>query len=248
MDKIKVSLVSYLNSRPFLYGLQHHKMDSEIELDIPSVCAQKLISGEVDLGLVPIAVIPQLDEHYIISDYCIGAEGKVGSVMLYSDVPLVDIKNILLDYQSFTSVSLVKVLAKHYWKTSPNWIAADENYEDKVNADTAAVIIGDRTFGLENRYKYAHDLAEEWQKFTQLPFVFACWVSNNKLSETYIKAFNTALKFGVDNRKTLIEELNNTEEYSTDIDTYLNKSIQYNFDDSKKKAMRLFLDYISKLD
>ena len=67
MNKIKISAVSYLNSKPFIYGLQHADLMSEIELssDIPSVCAQKLISGKSDIGLIPVSAIPQLKEHYI---------------------------------------------------------------------------------------------------------------------------------------------------------------------------------------
>ena len=110
MNKIKISAVSYLNSKPFIYGLHHSNLFNEIELsqDIPSVCAQKFIDEKVDIGLIPITVIPKLKEYYIISDYCIGAVGKVSSVMLYSDVPLNAIKNILLDYQSLTSVTLIQ--------------------------------------------------------------------------------------------------------------------------------------------
>src|ERR1039458_6553628 len=105
IDKIKISVVSYLNSKPFIYGLQHSTFLNEIDLqlDIPSVCAQKLIDGQVDIGLIPVAALPQLKDPYIITDYCIGAEGKVASVMLYSNVPLHEITAILLDYQSKTS-------------------------------------------------------------------------------------------------------------------------------------------------
>src|SRR5437867_12268285 len=87
---IKVSCVSYLNSQPFIYGLKNNSIINEIDLslDVPSVCAEKLRSGSVDIGLVPVAVIPQLKESHIISDYCIGADGKVETVLLLSDVPL----------------------------------------------------------------------------------------------------------------------------------------------------------------
>ncbi|MBA3972463.1 MAG: menaquinone biosynthesis protein, partial [Bacteroidetes bacterium] len=177
MQKIKISVVSYLNSKPFIYGLKHSSLMDQIdlELDIPAVCAQKLKERKVDIGLVPIAILPELTEKYIISDYCIGAVGKVASVMLYSDVPLEEIKFVLLDYQSRTSVALVKVLAKKFWKIKPEWINAGVDYENKISGSMAAVIIGDRTFGLNDKYRYAYDLAEEWQKFTGLPFVFACW-------------------------------------------------------------------------
>jgi chorismate dehydratase len=250
MEKIKISVVSYLNSKPFIYGLQHSELLNEIDLqlDIPSVCAQKLLNGKVDIGLIPVAIIPKLKEYHIVSDYCIGAVGKVTSVILYSNVPLKEIKNILLDYQSRTSVILVKVLAKFLWKISPQWIPATENFENNVEGTTAAVIIGDRTFGLKNKYAYSYDLAEEWQKFTQLPFVFACWVANKKLPDKFIDMFNHSLKQGLDSRPTLIEELRASHKYATDIELYLNKSISYDYDVPKKQALELFLNYIAKLD
>ena len=59
---IKISAVSYLNTKPLLYGLFQKGIDEMVDLtlDIPSVCAQKLMDGEVDLGLVPVAIIPKI--------------------------------------------------------------------------------------------------------------------------------------------------------------------------------------------
>ena len=102
MEKIKVSAVSYLNTLPFLNGINNSKVVDlmNLSLDIPSDCAMKLLNEEVDLGLVPIAILPQLKDYHIVSDYCIGAEGDVDSVALFSDVPLNEIENVYLDYQS----------------------------------------------------------------------------------------------------------------------------------------------------
>lgn len=248
MDKIKVSVVSYLNSKPFLYGLQHSSVleSIDLQLDMPSVCAQKLIEGKVDIGLIPVAVLPKLREYHIITDYCIGAEGRVNSVMLYSHVPLNEIESILLDYQSRTSVTLVKVLAANFWKITPRWTAAKTGFENKISGTTAGVIIGDRTFGLEGKYPYTYDLAEEWQKLTGLPFVFACWVANKKLPERFIKEFNSALKNGLDKREVLIPELTK-ENYLTDVGNYLKNSIKYDYKSAQKQALNLFLKYISQL-
>jgi len=249
MEKIKVSVVSYLNSKPFIYGLQHSEIINgiDLQLDMPSVCAQKLMEGKVDIGLIPVAVIPKLNTPYIISDYCIGAEGKVASVMLYSTVALNEIKTVLLDYQSQTSVKLVKILAKYFWKINPEWSTTKEDFENTISGTTAGVIIGDRTFGLENRYAYVYDLAEEWEKFTGLPFVFACWVANKKVSDEFIATFNKALKNGLDSRNVLIEELKLTNDYSTDLYHYLYENIKYDFDEEKKKALKLFLQYGNKI-
>jgi chorismate dehydratase len=142
----------------------------------------------------------------------------------------------------------VRILGKYFWKINPNWILAKADYENNIVNNTAAVIIGDRTFGLENKYLYSYDLAEEWQKFTQLPFVFACWVANKKLPDNFIKEFNQALKYGIDNRASLIAELTENNSFPTDIDIYLNQNIKYDFDDAKKKALDLFLNYMSTLD
>ena len=116
--KHSVSIVNYYNTTPFLYGINHSDFKSQIqlELDIPSVCAQKLKNKQVEIGLVPVAILPELESYTIITDYCIGAVGKVDSVKLFSKKPLEELTHVLLDYQSKTSITLVQVLNKHFWK------------------------------------------------------------------------------------------------------------------------------------
>ncbi len=125
---LRISSVSYINSKPFIYGIQNGNFleNYSLSLDIPSVCAEKLVKGEIDIGLAPIAIIPQLKNFFLFPDFCIGADGPVQSVMLYSEVPLKEIKNIFLDYQSRTSVMLLQILAKYFWKISSQWIHAKE--------------------------------------------------------------------------------------------------------------------------
>lgn len=250
VQKIKVSAVSYLNTLPFLYGINNSEINDQLDLslDIPSDCAKKLLSGEVDLGLVPIAILPRLKEYHIVSDYCIGAEGKVDSVALYSDVPLDEIESVYLDYQSRTSVNLVKVLAKEYWNISPLWKETSEGYENKIEGNIAGVIIGDRTFNLSKEYKYKYDLSEEWMKYSGLPFVFACWVSNIKLPKIFIEQFNEALNLGVNNIDKVIVNYSEKSISKQDLELYLKKRISYTLDDKKKLAITRFLNSIKTVD
>ncbi len=237
-----ISIVNYYNTIPFLYGLKHSGFESKIHLvqDIPIVCAQKLKNKEVDIGLVPVAILPELDSYYIITDYCIGAKGKVDSVKLFSEKPLEELTHVLLDYQSKTSVTLVQVLNKHFWKKNIEFIDANEGFENQIKRTIGAVIIGDRTFGL-TEHPYQYDLAEEWQKYTQLPFVFACWVSNVKLEDTFIQEFNNALTYGVNHiEEAVLEKPNNTNGF--DAMDYLKNKISYNLDADKRKALKLFLE------
>ena len=246
-ELIKVSAVSYLNTKPFLYGLERSPIAKKIDLklDIPSTCAQKLIEGEVDLGLVPIAVIPQIPNPHIITDYCIGTEGEVKTVCIYSHVPIHKIKRLYLDYQSRTSVALTKYLIKNYWKITPQLIPANKGYENKIKGNTAALIIGDRTIGLEDQYPFIYDLGTAWKSMTGLPFVFAAWVSNKKLSTDFIKEFNQALGLGIANRDKVAAVFQTVVQQDFSIYDYYYKYINYNLNAPKKKALQLFLNHIA---
>lgn len=242
--KIKISAVSYLNTIPFLHGIAQSDLKDEIELslDMPSSCAEKLLDGHVDLGLVPIAILPQLKEHHIVSNFCIGADGKVASVALFSEVPLDEIETIYLDYQSKTSVNLVQILAEEHWKITPKWINASAGFEQKIAGTTAAVVIGDRTFSIDTAHKY--DLAEAWKAYKGLPFVFACWVSNKELPADFVQRFDDALSKGVENLEEAVQTANNAVLNSDELLHYLSSNISYKLDESKRNAIQEFLSAI----
>ena len=52
------------------------KESVDLIIDYPSKIASMLLKDEIDIGLVPVAIIPKMKEYYIISDYCIGSEVK----------------------------------------------------------------------------------------------------------------------------------------------------------------------------
>ncbi|MFT4545718.1 MAG: chorismate dehydratase [Bacteroidia bacterium] len=245
-EKIKVSAVSYVNSYPFIYGLRNHDVLNEIDLqlDTPSECAAKLLNGDVDLGLVPVAIIPQLQESHVITNCCIGSDGPVETVCLFSEVPLNEIDTVILDYQSRTSVKLVQLLAEKHWNIAPRWVDGSQDFISKIGGTTAGVVIGDRVFGLEKKFSVVKDLSEEWKTLTGLPFVFACWVSNKPLSPQFVTAFEEALNKGLANKTNSIVALHGSADES--LVRYVEESISYQLDDKKSQAMKLFHDWLSK--
>jgi chorismate dehydratase len=247
VNKIKISAVSYTNTKPFLYGLQHTDIINKIDLslDIPADCAQKLIDNKVDIGLVPVAAALNIPQWQIISDYCIGASGAVNSVFIFSNCEIHDIKTLQLDPESRSSNNLARVLLKNYWKLTPRLVTNVADYSTSVNKNTAFVQIGDRTFGKATSYPYVYDLAEEWQKFTNLPFVFAAWIANKPIPAEFIKEFNNSLKYGLDHRSQLFAELPTRNDF--DVQDYLMHKIDFELTDEKKQALFLFLDYIKAL-
>ena len=242
--KYKVSIVNYTNTLPFLYGLKHSFTSNEIEIvsDHPADCAKKLFNKETDIGLIPVSVLHSMNDYQIVTDFCIGSENKVDSVSLYSQVPLHEISTILLDYQSRTSVTLVRILCRELWKISPQFLKGEIGFENNIKGKTAGVVIGDRTFHLKNKFEYTFDLAENWRNLTNLPFVFACWVCTNKLSEEFLNKFNEALKFGVSHTAEAVNTISGSILSKQEYNFYLTERINYNFNTEKRAALKLFLE------
>jgi chorismate dehydratase len=243
--KIRVGAVSYLNTKPLIYGFEQGMMGEEVELlnDYPSKVAAKLLFDEIDIGLVPVAIIPSLPQHHIVTDYCIGCNGEVASVCLFSDLPLREIETILLDYQSKTSVALLKILLKEHWNISPRVVAAAEDYEKNISGATAGLVIGDRAFKQRLKSKYIYDLGQAWKEMTGLPFVFAAWVSNKPFAAGFKTAFNKANAFGLNNLDVVIKE---TAFELYDLEKYYTKNISYLLDEEKEKGLKSFLDHINQ--
>ena len=235
--------MSYLNTKPLVFGFEKGLMKDEIELsfDYPAKIAACLLNNQIDIGLIPIAVIPKLAEHHIISDYCIGASRAVASVCLFSDVPLEEITEILVDYQSRTSAALLKILLRDFWKIHPELIDTNNHFQQKIKGSTAGLVIGDRALIQRQHSKYIYDLAEAWQQMTGLPFVFAAWVANKRLPEGFAESFSKATGEGLKHLKEIASSIHFTD---YDMFHYFNENIDYRLDNRKKDAIRLFLSLL----
>jgi chorismate dehydratase len=245
LEKIKVGIVNYLNTRPLVYGIERSPVMSDIIFtgNYPSNLARQLISGEIDLGLVPVAVIPALKTFHINTDYCIGTEEEVASVCIFSDVPLEEVEYLLMDYQSRTSVALAKLLLAEHWKLSPEIIPTQDDYRSRIKGNTAGLVIGDRALEQRSRSKYIYDLGSGWKQHTGLPFVFAAWVSREELDPAFERAFNEANRFGLTKIKEVVAEQHFP---PYDLQKYYTENVSYELTADKRKAISMFLQAITQ--
>jgi chorismate dehydratase len=246
----RVAIVNYLNTTPFLYGMRQHGLDRnpafEFQYHYPSNCARAVMNGDADIGLIPVAVLPEIGSYEIIGNTCIGADGKVDSVLLVCNKPLEQITSVWLDYQSRTSVALCKILMREFWKKEVDFRDAGEHYLNQIGANEAAVVIGDRAFDAAVQFEYTYDLAEVWKHFTGLPFVFALWISRFPISQAVSKTLNDAFLSGILHRDKAAQEIEMLYPQHYSIRNYLTQSISYTFDESKKKGLETFLALLSK--
>ena len=252
MKKIRISAVKYANTYPFIFGLKDSGFDKKIilETDHPAECADKLITNRADIGLIPVAALPQLKEYHIISNYCIGSNGDVRTVMLLSNCRFEEISTVYLDYRSMTSVKLSRVLAKNFWKRDFVWLNTSEGFDFRnIAGNEAVVLIGDQCFDYEKSFRYGIDLSGEWRKFTGLPFIFACWTANKKIDARFIKEFNQALGSGVMNIDAVVKNIGESGSITGEIlKQYLTENIDYNLNEDKKMGLELFLSLMKNLE
>lgn len=245
-SKIRVGIVSYLNTKPLIYGLEKEPINEMIELigAYPAKLAQMLADDEIDIGLIPVAAIPQLTSYHIVGNYCIGTEGEIASVGLFSEVPMNEIKTVYLDYQSRTSVALLKWLMKESWGIDPEIIQAeDESYREKIKGTTAGLVIGDRALEQRKISTFIYDLGSEWRSITGLPFVFAAWVSTKPLPDSFIQLFDKANSLGMDHIDEIVAD---TAFELYDLKKYYAFHLSYQLDERKKQGMAKFLQLIDQ--
>ena len=214
----------------------------ELRGDYPSRIAAQLLNDEIDVGLVPVAVLKQMEEYHIAGNYCIGTQGEIASVALFSEVPLHEIREVYLDYQSRTSVALLKFLMKESWGISPMLLEArDDHYRDLITGTTAGLVIGDRAFEQRRKSTFIYDLGSEWRAITGLPFVFAVWVSKKELPADFIQAFDAANAMGLQEIDAIVEK-ENYDKY--ELKKYYQLHLSYELDEAKRKGLERFLQVI----
>ena len=241
----KITAVSYLNTIPFVYGLQHaDNLRADLTLAPPADCARNYIEGRADIALLPAAVVPTLQETNIITDYCIGAVGAVRTVVVMSNEPITSAKRIWLDAHSRTSVQLCGYLAKHKWHIEPDWLhMADYARMEHPEPGDAFLVIGDKVFGYEGRFAYSYDLAIEWREVTKLPFAFAVWVARKGVPYEVTDELQHALTFGIEHTWEAVTESSymGTDNGLTAYD-YLTRNIDFILDEEKHRALKKFWD------
>jgi len=197
---LRVGAVSYLNTKPLIYGLQAASPDIELVLDLPSRLSDRLAAGQLDVALIPSIECFRAGPYEILSDACIACRGPVLSVKLFSRVPSREITTLALDEGSRTSGALVQILLHRRYGIRPVLSALPIGGEPGAMETDAVLLIGDRAIHAPvGPGAVEWDLGEEWCELTRLPFVFAMWTARrgaetSRIEEALCTARDTGLE------------------------------------------------------
>jgi len=197
----RVGAVSYLNTVPLVWGMLHGEQRSQVQISfsIPSVCALEVARREVQVGLVPVAEIARQDLE-IVPGVGIASRGPVRSILLFSKVPLNQVRSLAADRSSRTSVELARIILRERYGVQPRITEEHPSLEVMLSSADAALVIGDPALRIEpSRQPLEYlDLGAEWWSLTRLPMVFAAWAGHKGLPvEELMKITRASRDFGL---------------------------------------------------
>jgi chorismate dehydratase len=219
MGKLRISVVEYLNTAPLVWGFTDGPLAGRYELDftVPSLCAEALRAGSVEIGIIPAIEYQRMDGMVVLPDMAIAAKREVRSLLVVSRRPIDRVRTLALDTSSRSTAALVRLLARHRWGIQPEFLDAAPDPAAMLQRADAALIIGDPALRIAVKMDALHDrkpaagepcctddpdaapvpgvnmlfvydVASEWREWTGLPAVLALWVGRRDVVTPEIAA------------------------------------------------------------
>src|SRR5438477_172825 len=145
MNKLRSSVVQYLNTAPLVRGFTHGPLQGKYDLSftVPSLCADALRTGAADIAIIPAIEYQRIPNLVILPDLSIASKERVRSLLVVSREPIRRAKQIALDRSSRSTQAFTKILCANRWNISPEFREADPDVAAMLAESDAALLIGD---------------------------------------------------------------------------------------------------------
>jgi chorismate dehydratase len=259
--RLRVAAIRFLNPAPLMWDFEHSPLKSElanryqIEWMLPSECADRLVSDEADIGLVPIAALATTPGLRVLPGCTIASKGRVRSLLLVrrASQPLAALRSVAADTASRTTLAYARILFHKWGNSDVPFLPMTAELDAMLDRADAAIVIGDPALlALEERANRLertgeglvyHDLAEEWNALTHLPFVSAVWAAAPAcpLDENVVEDFIRSRDHGLQNIESVVIEWSRKFPISAEtIHAYLTTNIHYILDEECVRGMKGF--------
>jgi chorismate dehydratase len=236
-ELLRIGCVKYLNARPLIYG-----WPGEVVFDHPTTLCERLASGLLDVALVSSFEFLRNPVYTLVDGISIASHGPVHSVFVAHAGELADIEEIEVDPASQTSTNLLRCLLAEIG-LSPKFVVRSRLIQRAITPRLAKFFIGDQAIRFRDEGEATFrfwDLGEEWQKRTQLPFVYALWLIRPEVRSP--KVIADTLRACRDNNLREFDVLIAGErEFSPDFcQYYLRECLSYQFGPQEKEGLSTF--------
>ncbi|HMF92200.1 MAG TPA: menaquinone biosynthesis protein [Candidatus Angelobacter sp.] len=256
MAPLRISAISFLNTAPLMWDFEQgecaRKLAQHFDLSytVPSKCAEQLKAGSADIGIIPVAAYTTIPDLVVVPGVSIAAKSAVRSILLVSKVPVEKIRNVATDDSSRTSSALVEVFLRKFVGIAPGFTRQPPNLEEMLRWHDAALLIGDPALQANTDGYHVYDLAEQWQRWTGRPFVFAFWaVRKAGLAEprpeiNIARVLQQSRDHGLQHIPEIVSawapRLGLSEKLVAD---YLAENVDYSLDQANLEGLHLFFRY-----
>ncbi len=176
----KFSGVSFINSLPFFCG--DIPSDFDMFYSNPSELNELVRFGKTDVSMISRWVYPQCEDEYkVLPEFCIGGDGEIMSIKLFSKFELPEIYkgSIFITAQTGTSSrAFRKICFAKYGFDIMSLPKAPIDQADSV------ILIGDNAMLFDaSSYRYSYDLGELWRDWANCKMLYAIFVIRRNLFE-----------------------------------------------------------------
>ena len=258
MEKLRISVVEYLNTAPLVWSFKHGPLAGKYDLSftVPSQCAEDLRLGRVDIAIIPAIECQRIPGLEIIPDVAIASKRAVRSILLVSKVSIKQARRVALDSSSRSSTALVHLLCDGYWGIHPEFVDAKPDLAAMLTDADAALVIGDPALRVQLRHEagqpvfagadkvFVYDIAEQWRQWTGRPAVLALWAARSGCATPQVVAdFLAARNYGLKRiREISVNTAIQLDLPAASLAAYLRHNIDFTLDAANLAGLKLFFE------
>jgi chorismate dehydratase len=277
LQKLRISIVQYLNTAPLVWGFTNGRLAGKYDLSftVPSQCAEALRTGAADIAIIPAIEYQRISNLVVLPDLAIGAQNCVRSLLIAAKKPIEQVRSIALDCSSRSTQALTRILAEEHWKIAPEFFETEPDLRAMLEKADAAMIIGDpalrisiaiekesaasqqgravcqaATLGMTStEILHIYDMVGEWRRFSSLPAVMAVWAARPEvITPEVLSDFAASRNFGMTQITAIcLEAARELELPQPALESYLRHNIDFSLGEENRRGLERYFHEAAKL-
>jgi chorismate dehydratase len=277
LQKLRISIVQYLNTAPLVWGFTNGLLAGKYDLSftVPSQCAEALRVGRADIAIIPAIEYQRIPGLVILPDLAIASQNRVRSLLILAKKPIEHVRSIALDRSSRSTQALTRILAAEHWKIDPEFSESEPDLSAMLEKADAALLIGDPALrlsiaiekksavSLEGRAVcqaatlgitgadifHVYDVVGEWRAFSSLPAVMAVWAARPEVATPEVLAdFSASRDFGLSQIAAIgLEAARELELPQQALEFYLRNNIDFSLGEENRRGLGRYFHEAAKL-